>query len=256
MKIKDILNENQNNEQLFNAVKDFQHKYPDFTLYHGTGGNVDPYTLNKFHFRKGSKDTPQIINAIANQILKQSYGLPIRDLFYATQDHNTADAYGVLKVVVPVGDYTLYYAEGVEDFTAQFNAEDMPAFVADQIIDEIEELDDDITSEELNDVVSKYNREIFKIEYCRSLDEVKQVKESIKYETEHEKEIGDTFIELFISELYNTIETDISDDYNVHKIVGSEDIPPRETEIMCYMPDGFYLISPDMWDEFTEEIWD
>lgn len=94
-------------------------------LYHGskkltTDNTFKIIPLNR---RKGPKDSAVFIHNSVNEKAVEVLGLPVRNLTFATTSLVTTQEYGEPYVMIPIGDYDLYYSTIVEDLYS--NSEDI-----------------------------------------------------------------------------------------------------------------------------------
>lgn len=216
-------------------TSDFNEKFPDLKLYHGSNSKKIPQgTCIKFKFRTTSKSTPPLVNYLINKRLESIYGIPIRNLIYATRVLKNAKSYGNVHKLVPCGDdYRLFYCKNVTDFTADFQvfpeefAEMMRAKVQDKI-------DSDIRHEILYrlPVLLRSNND----------DELSKYEETIKKSIDKSL-ISDRDIEAVFGIYLNAVNErvdDIISNYDLIEISESLSLPTDE-EIMCYFPSGFVV---------------
>lgn len=89
-------------------------------LYHGTSGDgLQQYT---FRYRTGSRDTNLYTHSLVNRLTQEKFGEPIRNLMFTSTSEIIANSYGTAMVMLPSGDYKLYFNKNVKDFTVHFKA--------------------------------------------------------------------------------------------------------------------------------------
>lgn len=226
----------------------FNKRFGGMILYHGSTKRLDSGTKLNFRFRDKSKDTALIINAVVNDHLVQEYGLPIRNLLYTTQDASVASGYGELCIVIPAGNYNLYYSDGVGDFTDHFgvSGNDFLEMVLEQTINDFYNNEDiKIDGNELSQLIDDNYQTINKISTARSMEELTSLTDNaVAVDPDDTKKLRH-FLEIFTEDLLYNIETQIIENYEITEINNGDDVPDTSTEIMAYFPDGFYVIKPD-----------
>lgn len=250
MKISDITEE-KIDQGLDNAVEEFKKKFPDTILYHGNRNNFITGHFQKLtKFREKSKDTPNFINYLINQHLIEDFGVPVRNLMYLTENPNIAEGYGYVYIVIPKGNYRMFYASGVDDFTVYIGYQDIMERIVRNVFDIYEYSDKE-------QYIIKKAIEINHSEYFRSFEKAsneKEMNDAIKYieYISEEKDLVYRFHENILEESHNYVENLYNDFYNVEEIKSSDDMPSDGEEIMAYFPNGFYLINEGDIEDYFE----
>ena len=88
---------------------------------------------------------------------KEKFNVPIRNLIFADKSIVVASEYGNPYVLFPLGDYRLFYSEGVKDFTARYNTDtDVTFSIINEILLKYRDDYDDMVMESLSDTFETY----------------------------------------------------------------------------------------------------
>lgn len=243
----------ENNEaEVMKAITSFRARFGDLQLFHGSPKNFPSGTKLDFRFRSTPKDTPTVVNALVNDALLKEYGLPIRNLLYTTQEYEIADGYGRIYVVIPTGNYRMFCVPDVQDFTAHFDMRTFQDRTADRVIDNLAEDYDDETMSRIKDILSDNWRFFLVVEQAKSVEELRSIPRNYSVKNPKDRELFGDFALAYIEELQEMVDHHILDDYDVEEIISESDVPYNEIEIMCYFPDGFYLIHTDDFDDYLQ----
>ncbi len=138
MKIKDLLNENESIESLYDRIinsvffeinwkhwfdkidpDDIEAFYENIKdhmpiLYHG--GKLKENQINHVIYRERPMDTQPVIHNTINQVSEAELAVSVRAMMFATRSEHTASEYGNPSIVIPVEeDYLFYYSSLVDD---------------------------------------------------------------------------------------------------------------------------------------------
>ena len=141
---EDLENENLVNEfnNMFRGSKKYETPYVVITPY---GDNRVP------------TDTSIEIHKYVNMLSKKKFNVPIRNLIFADKSIVVASEYGNPYVLFPLGDYRLFYSEGVKDFTARYNTDtDVTFSIINEILLKYRDDYDDMVMESLSDTFETY----------------------------------------------------------------------------------------------------
>ncbi len=103
-------------------------------MYRGSHNYKTPYLVITPYGERRPSDTNIEIHNYVNMISKEKYGVPVRNLIFADKSIILAGEYGEPYVLFPLGDYRLFYHEGVKDFTEYYSTDSDIAY---NIINEV-----------------------------------------------------------------------------------------------------------------------
>ena len=91
-------------------------------LYHGSKSLKDQdYRVLPLLKRTGPRDSSTIVHNAINDASEKRFGVPVRNLMFASNNSMATREYGSTYVVIPVGQYRLFYSKIVEDLYSENN---------------------------------------------------------------------------------------------------------------------------------------
>lgn len=240
-------------DEFKDAIAKFKKRFPKLDLHHGSRNRYETGQLLPFRLRGKPLDTPPIINYLINEHLKDDFGLPVRNLLYMSQLYDIADGYGIVYYIIPKGNnYRLFYADGTEDFSAEYGHPDTIETLTEIVFQNMEE--DDYSREQTEHITNIINRDYGKyyvdMYAATSRKDMIAAFETLTFENDEEKELFKEFHERMVDEIKFYVERIYTDEYVVEEIKTSADVPFPEYEIMGYFPDGFYVIREEDTDDY------
>lgn len=278
----------ENDEELVDQIlnQPFMKSFSELRLYRGLSKQNDEIMKVGFKFRESPKDTDKTLHDMINQESTRMFGVPIRNLMFTYPTIESAEKYGGVNMIVPIGDrFQMFYHPEIHDMTAALVAESdsLMERLIDGALDSIASLDavnDATESEMIADAIDHVLGDISfetnnpRQEFKDNLQ--KRVPDIIHKEFANNPEMSQDEKDAILDELYDrkwleslsTLFSDIMDDdleamvndylsdIEVVEVSDSDDdmhiyADDNGSEIMVYAPDGFYVI-PEMYFDLFE----
>lgn len=98
-------------------IRDDSEDLTGYPLYHGSKKLSSEHIFKVLPMQRRTlpKDSSLLIHNAVNKVSEQMLGVPIRNLVFATESKMVTSEYGEPYVMIPIGDYDLYYSTLVED---------------------------------------------------------------------------------------------------------------------------------------------
>lgn len=91
-------------------------------LYHGSPSSaMEDFKYLEFQERSEPKDTNVFIHNYVNKLAKEKHGVNVRNGMFVTTQVKSAKSYGAPYLIFPLGEYKIFYSQGVLDFTDEFS---------------------------------------------------------------------------------------------------------------------------------------
>lgn len=119
------------------------------TLYHGTRRVDETVTEITLREREAPLDTSLLVHNTVNKMAKEKFGINIRNGMFASQDALVTKSYGATTMLIPLGDYRIFYTPGVTDFTDKYRVAAHNDFGADMIFNIIDQVSHEANEQKL-----------------------------------------------------------------------------------------------------------
>jgi len=87
-----------------------------FALYRGIHNTEEPFVTKEVRLKnRKPSDTSLTMHQIIQGYFKKTYGEAYRSAMFTTGDRSTADEYGTLYKIFPIGDFTFLWSKEIED---------------------------------------------------------------------------------------------------------------------------------------------
>jgi len=124
MKFYKYLNENQSIDEFFDIfkkkcqpfIKDARRQLNEGTYYFSGRKRYDNWFISNIRKDRNPTDTPENIHNLLDDAFQKKFGIRLRsNSIFLTFDTSTAESYGDLYVIFPVGKYEMYYNNNIDD---------------------------------------------------------------------------------------------------------------------------------------------
>lgn len=237
-------------------------KFPDLRLLRGVRKDIDDIIHIPFRYRDKPLDTDVHLHNAVNEESITEFGLPIRNLIFATEHKENAAKYGSVYVIVPKGDkFRLFYHPNIEDMTGAYDAADADFMsrIMESAIEYMMELDipndvlDGMFSDYEDDILNavrrikihtrNYGQEIEKSLYTNLKDDI---------DSDSAREISSMIADRIMEDVNDGIER-VAREYveGIEEATRDDEYTPSidYPEIMLYAPDGVYLVQEYLFDD-------
>lgn len=180
MKIKDVLNESNDIEKIFNEPY-FKYNNPYFILKHSTTAHFEDIDTLKLRKRKFPSESIFCVHNYINELSKEKFGVDVRSDSLFTYPCNVKEKFTYTpktRIVIPKGDYKLFLNYSVSDLTTEYGlfASDFTSDlevkirkgISNFLHDYISDTDDTINPANIQKYINIINTKVF--EFFESLE--------------------------------------------------------------------------------------
>lgn len=116
-------------------------KFKDYSriLYHGTTKRTSVDIIS-FKERENPKDTVTVVHKYVNKLASEVYNVNVRNGMFASIERDMVGAYGSENLLIPLGNYSVYFVPNVSDFTDEHRVsyhDEFDASMFDRILDSV-----------------------------------------------------------------------------------------------------------------------
>lgn len=260
-----LIETNVDMEELFDLP--YFHYFPSTYFYHGSEEMSNEIHSLKFRFRSEPKDSVKIIHDAFNEASTKKFGIPIRNLLFASVDTEQAENYGDVFAIIPKGENFRFFTNpNYRDVTDQLNLSPYSffKFASRHVIDELAHEgtlskhmpEEDFSmafsflTNEGHDVALKMSRTMINgSRNNRTTEEfadaiTMQIVDGITEKGELDMRPYESIVKKLSYGIFNTY-VDVQTHHYVSDVIevsNQDTMPSESSEMMLYTPDGFYLV--------------
>lgn len=233
-------------------------RFPNIRFYHGTRNATDEIQEVPFKLRTKPKDTNRFLHDAINELSTDQFGIPIRNLLFAYIDKRLGSIYGNVFVIIPKGDFKVYFHPDINDMTIDLDMNHKKSVLNDIIELALTDLEnDELVNYLTKDEIDRWFHHVEHFIERKTVHHINAVIDDLLSTAEIPKDQYDTFdsyLKQKVEQYQPIVYMKLAEQYisDVKEITHENELNyNEEPELMIYAPNGFYAIPlEDYEDEY------